>query len=161
RDGSALRPCARGPSPGQRLRSHCPSLTIAAGLLILMRVSASAASACDLDAVRAQAQQSLPDCHIDMLRSEGGIVTLRCTPRTSGGTVAVALHAVGTQLFTSVASAGTDATVLARISDSVASWWKQALLQSALIACSAGMPFEIARAPAPALSTAAEAMIPP
>ena len=98
----------------------------------------AAAQACDIESVRAQVQASLPDYGVDAVRVDRGIVTLLFSARNGPGKLAVALHASGTKLATSLNPNQLDSAELARLSRTISTWWENAPLQQALAACGEG-----------------------
>jgi hypothetical protein len=105
------------------------------GVVIGVYSGRSQASPCDADFVRARAAKSVRDYTVDAVYTEHGIVTLLFIARDGPGAFAVALHAAGTRLFTTVTGAGVEQPELARVSEPVTTWWQDAELQQALAAC--------------------------
>ncbi len=115
-------------------------------LVIFLAVGMAAAAAaetprgtsCDLDLVRVRAEESYPDYRVEVGRGADGVVTLRLAARHGDGVFAVALHAVGTQLATSMAARRMADAELRRVAEPVATWWQRADLQRTLAACTVG-----------------------
>jgi hypothetical protein len=97
---------------------------------------AFASDVCDVDLVRARAQQSFPDYEVKSVRAESGTVTLLFAKRNGVGTFAIALRASGTRLFTSVMRAQIDEHELATAATALGHWHEDATLQQALVHCS-------------------------
>src|SRR4029453_2509296 len=99
---------------------------------------ASAASgwrACDTALVRSLVQPTLPEFSVMTVRAEDGIVTLLLARRNDVGTLAVALRASGSKLFTEVMSAQLGETELARASETIGSWYYNEAVREALGRC--------------------------
>jgi hypothetical protein len=130
-------------------------VVVAAALL----ASPSRAATCDLDRIRAEAQQSIAGYDIDAVRVENGIVTLLFTEKDGTRTFAISVRASGTQLFTSVMGVGIDQAELDRVSSPVTMWWKEAELQRALGLCSEAAPDAASGDVGAALRAAVEAAL--
>src|SRR5437867_3264973 len=122
--------------------------------------AASIARACETDLVRVQAQRDFPGYRVAAVRAERGIVTLLLRAQDRTGIFAVALHASGTRLSTSVMGVGLDSAELARVSRPLTTWWQLTELQRALVACSQGLPKESVGDIGSALNAAADAALP-
>jgi hypothetical protein len=119
-----------------------PALTVCAAVLGGWALGAAAPAraapaACDTDRVATLVQQTVPEYEVLAVREEGGIVTLLLTRRGAVGTFAVALHAVGTKLYTEMMGAQLDDSEHARISTVVVGWYDNATLRDALLSCGA------------------------
>jgi hypothetical protein len=106
--------------------------------VLLLAAPASAASgsrACDTALVRSLVQPTLPEFSVMTVRAEDGIVTLLLARRNDVGTLAVALRASGSKLFTEVMSAQLGETELARASETIGSWYYNEAVREALGRC--------------------------
>ncbi len=125
----------RVPMAGRR-----PVAVLSAVIAVLIAVAASFAASsapgCDTDAVRARAEQDFPRYRVDAVGADHGIVTLLLRAREGTGAIAVALHASGTQLATSVSGTELKSSDLADVSEPVSTWWQVTDVQRALVACS-------------------------
>jgi hypothetical protein len=98
-----------------------------------------AADRCDLELVRAQVEQALPEFLVANIHVDNGAVVVRLAARDRVSTCAVALRASGTKLFTSTMDARLDAAGAAAVSRSIGSWFERRELQSALDQCCAAV----------------------
>ncbi len=151
----------------KRFSSHngrrAPGRWPVAVFTVLMAVAASSAAStppgCDTDSVGARAEQDFPRYRVAAVRADRGIVTLLLRAREGTGAIAIALHASGTQLATSVMGVELESSELARISEPLSTWWQVTDLQRALVACSGPAPAASVDLQS-ALRAAAEAALP-
>ena len=129
------------------------TLCIAVALIGTAPLQATASAPCDLQRIAGQAERAFPAYTVEAQRADTGTVILQFRPRGDSGMLAIALRARGTQLATSVAATGIGDAEITRVAAPVAEWWRDAELQRALAACSAGPldPTELARVAAAAL----------
>jgi hypothetical protein len=120
---------------------------------------AATAPRCDTEFVRARAGQDFPGYRIAAVDAHRGIVTLLLRAREGTGAIAVALHASGSQLATSVRGVELKASELARVSEPLSTWWQVTDLQRALVACSESAPVASVDVQS-ALRAAADAALP-
>ncbi len=119
--------------------------------------AAPTAPPCDVDLIRARAQRDFPGARVVDVLAEGGIVTLVIEAPDGNGRFAVALHAVGTRLSTSVTGVGLGTRELGRASAPVTTWWQVPDVQRALDACGESLPEASLAGLDAALHAAAEA----
>ncbi|TMA24230.1 MAG: hypothetical protein E6J87_24270, partial [Deltaproteobacteria bacterium] len=144
-----------------RMRDRWAARVLAAIIAVgALAFGASIVRACDTDIVLLQAQRDFPRYRVAAVRAEQGIVTILFTPRDGTGSLAIALHASGTELRTSVMGAGLDSAEFARASQPLTTWWQLTELQRALAACSRPMSGETTGDLNSALQAAAEAALP-
>lgn len=130
------------------------ALLLGAAVTVLTALPAAATPAgCDLRVIAAQAAESFPAAAVDVAADQG-VVTLRIRAADGSGSFAIALHARGTELASSVMGDGLDADALARRAAPVSTWWQHGAVQNALVACSGG-------ATPPDLAAAARAALQP
>src|SRR5262249_21951490 len=144
-------------SHGHRAVGRWPVAVFAVLMAVEASFAGSTSPGCDTDPVRARAEQDFPRYRGAAVAAEHGVVTLLFRCREGTGAVAIAGHASGTQLATSVTGVELDSSELARISEPLSTWWQVADLQRALAACSgpaASVDLQ------PALRAAAEAALP-
>jgi hypothetical protein len=126
----------------------------------MVLTAASSVYACDTELVRARARQDVPGYRLADVRSQNRIVTLLFTAPDGKGSWAVALHASGTQLSTSVTGQGLDSEELTRAAEPLSRWWQLTDVQQALVACGRPTFGENLDDLGPALHAAAEAALP-
>jgi hypothetical protein len=131
-------------------------LTVA--LAVEGALAAATAPGCDTDLVRARAAQDFPRYRVAAVRAARGIVTVLLRAREGAGAVAIAMHASGTELATSVMSVHVSPVELAAVSEPLSTWWQVTDLQRALVACSEAAPAASVDL-APAMRAAAEAAL--
>jgi hypothetical protein len=110
---------------------------------VVLAVEAFAASTtpgCDTEPVRARAEQDFPRYRVSSVRADRGIVTVLLRAREGVGAIAVALHASGSELATSVMGVDLGSSELAPVSERISTWWQITDLQHALVACSEPAP---------------------
>lgn len=89
----------------------------------------ASALVCDREGIAARAQDQFPEHLIQAVDSHPGVVTLSLTPRAGGGRLAIALHATGADLSTSVMGEGLDEAEIKRLSLPLTGWWQDDALQ--------------------------------
>ena len=121
------------PPPRSRLRSThrnrlvgCRSC-LALGIAVVVAgapsaVSASPSAACDVGAVRVQAEQHLPEYDVKSIRVESGLVTLVFAAKNTVGTFSLSLRASGTLVFSSMMRVRLDDAQFAEISRETGAW---------------------------------------
>ena len=90
---------------------------------------------CDLEAVRSEAERSLPEFKVQEVRVDAGTVTVLFARRSGTGTFAISMQARGTRLFSSVMDPDGAAEV-ARIQRVLSGWQGRDDMQRTLVQCS-------------------------
>lgn len=101
-------------------------------------LSTTACFGCDLDRVRDQVRADLGEFDIAELQARDGIVAIALVERAGEGRIGIGLHAVGTQLFTSVSGRDVDNALVANVGGVLAGWANQPSVQAVLSECGEG-----------------------
>lgn len=104
-------------------------------VLWLAVAQSAAAAVCDTDTVGTLVQQTLPQYSVMRVGADNGIVTLLLARRSGVGTLAVAVRASGTKLFTETMVAQLDEVERARTAAAIAGWYDNQALRQTLANC--------------------------